>query len=339
MQPTAPSLICYDLAAVSRFFRSVAMAIALQRYTTIEWVNYRDSQVLNAVYAVLFWKGAPGTAEIHTADTAVVQRTTDELHLQYLMAWLSRLCSDGPAAANTYVSHMTQLRDSARYFLNELFHDAAQINNEVASQTRDAIVALARIRLAATVGVAVIGAAAGIAFVAAGAAGATGVTVFGIEAGTGAAQFGATGFGYSAISTVIKTWEQAPEAKIAAVAVDTGKYAANEIGGHVSGHYIGTALAQSERSAQIIKSAEGQIRKMSARLAQEHLRKAQIRKATSILAASQAQAARETANLAKAGQMSKLATGAAKGIPVVFAAWDILDAIGDYNTTLKAAGR
>jgi len=338
MQPAATSLICYDLAAVSRFFRSVAMAITLQRYTTIEWVNYRDSQVLNAVYAVLFWKGAPGTAEIQTADSAVVQRATDELHERFLMAWIGRLVSDGPAAANAYVSQMTQLRDSARDSLNELFHDAAQINNEVASQTRDAIVALARIRLAATVGVAVIGAAAGIAFVAAG-AGATGVTVFGIEAGTGAAQFGATGFGYSAINTVIKTWEQAPEAKIAAVAVDTGKYAGNEIGGHVSGHFIGTALAQSQRSAQIIKSAEGQIRKMSARLAQEHLRKAQIRKATSILAASQAQAARETANLAKAGQMAKLATGAAKGIPVVFAAWDILDAIGDYNATVKTAGR
>ncbi len=337
MQATATSLICYDLAAVSRFFRSVALAAALQRYTTIEWVNYQDSRVLNAVYTVLFWKGPPGTAEIQTADSDVIQRATDEMHERFLIAWINRLASDGPAAANTYVMQMAQLRDSARAALDDLFRDATQINNEVLSQTRDAIVALARIRLAATVGVAVIGAAAGIAFVAAG-AGATGVTVFGLEAGTGAAQFGATGFGYSAINTVIKTWEQAPEAKIGAIAVDTGKYAGNEIGGHASSHYIGAALAQSQRSTQIIKSAEGQIRKMSARLAQEGLRKKQIRKATSILAASEAQAARETANLAKAGQMAKVATGAAKGIPVVFAAWDILDAIGDYNATLKTAG-
>jgi hypothetical protein len=31
-----------------------------------------------------------------------------------------------------------------------------------------------------------------------------------------------------------------------------------------------------------------------------------------------------------------MARGAAKGIPVVFAAWDIIDAFGDYGDTMKS---
>jgi 2C-methyl-D-erythritol 2,4-cyclodiphosphate synthase len=91
---------------------------------------------------------------------------------------------------------------------------------------------------------------------------AAGVTVFGLDAGAFSAVFGATGFGFSATQSIIKTWEGGAHAKVAALSIDTGKYVASEFGGHVAEHAIKNALKGRAHSAQIIKSAEGQIRKL-----------------------------------------------------------------------------
>jgi hypothetical protein len=336
--PGAP-LICYDLPTVSRFFRSVALAVAFQRHTSTEWVTYKDSTVLNAVYTVLFWKEPPGAVEVKQSSRQSIERATDELHQQFLFAWIEKLYQGGPSAGNEYVERMARLRENAREAVNDLFRDAARINAEVANQTRDAIVALARIRLAATVGVAVIGGAAGVAFAlsaAGGAAAAGGVTVFGLQAGASATTFGVAGFGYSATNSIIKTWEQGPTAKVAAVSLDTGKAVASEVGGGAAGGLYLKAMEQQARSGQIISSAEGQIRKYSARLADETLRRGQMRKARNIVGKSTQQIATESANLARAGRTAQAARLGGAGIPVVFAAWDIIDAWGDYQDTMKA---
>ncbi len=339
----AAPLICYDLQAVSRFFRSAALSIAFQRHTSLEWVTYKDSRVLNAVYTVLFWKEPPGTAEVKTGSRAAIERTTDELHQQFLLLWIEKLHQGGPAAGNEYVNRMAQLREQARGAVNDIFRDAAQINSEVAQQTQDAIVALARIKLAATVGVAVIGGAAGVAFAlaAAGGGAAAGVTVLGLQAGASATAFGAAGFGYSVTNSIIKNWEQGPTAKVAAIinqdtGKDTGKYLASEGGGKVAGVVLDKALEQQARSSQIIRSAEGQIRKYSQRLAEQSLSKAQMRKANNIIQRSTQQAATQKATHAGATTLAKGARVAGVAIPVVFAAWDIIDAWSEYQDTMKA---
>ncbi len=334
-------VICYDLETVSRFFRSAAFLIAVQRHTHIEWVTYRDSAVLNAIYAVMFWKEPPGNAQVKEGSREAIQRVTDEQHERFLLAWIEKLHTGGPAAGNAYVNHVAGLRDMVRQDLNNLYREVSKINNDVINQTQDAIVTLARIRLTAAVGVAVIGGVAGVAL-ALGAVGGTaaaggGLTILGLEAGASATTFGLAGLGYSTTNTIIKTWEQGPTAKVAAISVDVGKYAASEVGGKVTGHLADKALAQQARSSQIISSAEGQIRKYSQKLAEEGLRKRQIAKANSIIGQSQRQVASEGAKFAKAGTAAKMARGAGAGIPVVFAAWDIMDAWGDYQDTVKAA--
>jgi hypothetical protein len=328
-------LICYDLFAVSRFFRSAAVVIALQHHTSVEWVTYRDSTVLNAVYTVLFWKEPPGNAQVKSGRPEAIARTTDEWHLRFLTTWIDKLHQGGPAAGNAYVQHVGQLRAMAHQDLNNLYRDVSQINADVINQTQDAIVTLARIRLTATVGVAVIGGVAGVAFALGAAGAAGGVTVLGLEAGASATTFGLGGLGYSMTNSIIKSWEQGPQAKVAAVSLDGGKYAASETGGKVAERVLEGAAAQQARSSQIIRSAEGQIRKYSQRLAEQGLRKAQVRKAQSIIGQSTAQAARESATLSSAARTAKLARGAGASIPVVFAAWDIIDAWGDYQDTMK----
>ena len=151
------SAVCYDLSAVSRFFRSVALAIAFQQHITLQWETDRDSAVLNGIYKVMFWKEPPGTASVDFGSDLAIMRTTDELHERYLLAWLTKLHTAGPGAAIKYVKEMGYLRDVARDTVSEVLRDAASINAGVLSETQDAIVALSRIRLGATVGVAVIG--------------------------------------------------------------------------------------------------------------------------------------------------------------------------------------
>jgi len=332
-------VICYDLLAVSRFFRSAAFLIAVQRHTGVEWVTYKDSAVLNAIYTVMFWKEPPGNVQVKEGSREAIQRTTDEQHERFLLTWIDKLHQGGPAAGNAYVTFVAGLRDMVRQDLNNLYREVSQINNDVINHTQEAIVTLARIRLTAAVGVAVIGGVAGVAFAlsAAGATAAGGLTILGLEAGASATTFGLAGLGYSTTNSIIKTWEQGPTAKVAAVSLDLGKYAASEGSGKVAGVMLDKALEQQARSSQIISSAEGQIRKYSQKLAQESLRKRQIAKATNIVQRSQQQVAQESAKLAKAGTMGRMARGAGAGIPVVFAAWDIMDAWGDYQDTVQAA--
>ena len=72
----APSLpvMCYDLRTISTFFRSCAVVMSLQQTTHIEWTTYRDSKVLNAIYATLFWKEPPGFAEVRMGTRTDIDR-------------------------------------------------------------------------------------------------------------------------------------------------------------------------------------------------------------------------------------------------------------------------
>lgn len=338
--PASPvPTICYDLRAISRFFRSCALSTAIQQTTHLQWVTYRDSKVLNAVYTVLFWKEPPGTAEVTQGTSAEINRLTDQLHERYLLAWVRKLACEGPGSAQHYVAEMTSLRDYSRRATLEVYSDASQINAEVARETKAAIENLARIKLTAQVGVALIGGVAGIAFVsaaAAGAAGGAGMTILGLEAGAGGTAFAAAGTAHSVIHSVIKTWEGGGGAKVAAVSTDLGKSVASEGGGHWAGHGLEKALAGSERAEQIIRSAEGEIRKWSQKLAEGGLRKAAQRKGAGIVARQTANVQAQTAARQSFQKGAVTMARVGKVIPVVFAAWDILDAVGDYNDTMNS---
>lgn len=341
MKTQSVPTICYDLPTVSRFFRSVALAVAMQKYMSLEWKDYKDSTVLNVVYSVMFWKGPPGSVEVNTGSRQQIEAETNRLHAHYLMTWVDKVHGGGPGAGNSYTTQMMNVRESARSAIESTFRDAREINAEIARDTQEAIVALARIRLAATVGVAIIGAGAGIAFVsaaAAGSAGGAGLMIAGVEAGAGGFTFGATGAGFSMTNSLIKTWEGGAGAKVAAISMDSGKYAGGEAAGHVAGHGMTKALSDTSHSQQIIKSAEGQITKYS-KVLEGKVKKKTAAKATNIIANSQAKVVSETARMGKSGQLLKGARALGTAAPVFFAAWDIMDALGDYNDTMAATGR
>lgn len=309
--------ICYDLPAVSQFCRSVALAMAFQKHTQLEWVENRDSGVLNALYSVMFWKAPPGSAEVRQSSQAQIEETTDQMHEHFLLTWLNKLADKGPAVAGAYISELWKIREYARDAVQDVFRDAYSVNQMVAGELKNAITNLARIRLAGTVGVAVLGAAGAI-----------------VLAPAGALICGGVSFGYSSTCSLIKTWEQGPSAKAVGISVEGGKAVGGEVLGRAAEAGSVRALASQAKAEQIIKSCEGQIRKFSQRLTQDGLRKAQLAKARGIIRSSAGQAATQQQVLSQATRAAKVASVAKVGVPLVFAAWDIWEGFSDYNETM-----
>lgn len=324
------STICYDLPTISRFFRSCALTIATEQTTSMQWVTYRDSSVLNAIYTVMFWKEPPGLAEVNTGSREAVERKTDELHERYLLAWIGKLALAGPGAAQHYVNEMVLLREQAKQSVQELFRGVSGINADVLGETRQAISYLANIKLGAQVGVAAIGAVAGLALVGAGA----GASVLTLQLGASASGFAAVGGGNAYAHSLIKNWEGGMAAQVVGISSETGKIAVSEGAGELSKRALDRALQGSAQSAHIILSAEGEIAKYSARLSQEGLRKAAAAKANDIVARRTAHVQAQTAANAAFQTTAKVATRVGQTVPVVFAALDIWDAVADYRTTM-----
>ena len=310
--------VCYDLSAVSQFFRSVALAVAFQQHTQQEWVVQRDNKVINAIYSVMFWMEPPGVVEVRQASKTQIQATTDQLHERFLMTWVRKLHQEGPLAAKLYVTEMLNVRDHAREAFQEMMRDVNQINMMVANQLKEAIKDMAQIKLAGTVGVAVIGAVGAITL-----------------APAGALICGGVSLGYSGTCSMIKDWDQGWSAKAVGVGKETAKAGLSEALGKGAESMSVRALAQQSQAQQIIRSCEGEIAKFSQRLSQEGLRKAQIAKARNIVNRATTQVAGQQQVLGQAARAGKLAGAAKVGVPLVFAAWDIWEGIDDYNTTMN----
>ncbi|TBW38693.1 hypothetical protein EYW49_08315 [Siculibacillus lacustris] len=335
--PRADSpIVCYDLDAISKFFRSVAMAIALQRHSQMTWHTKNDSTVLNIYYSLLFWKEPPGTFEIETSSRREIQDAIDHLHQQFMFRWIDELNGHGPKAAHAYVDWARRERKFAHDAFLAMGRDTTEINRMVVAELEGGIANMAMIELAATVGIAAIGLGApmALAAIAAEGGGVSALCVWGLSPGASGLAYGAVSTGFSMGKALVKTWEDATSASVAAVSFEAGKGVTSELGGRASEYGGHLALQHASKAEQIIKSAEGLIRQHSERLGLEGLRRAAIRKSQGILRASTEQAARQQGVLTQA---SRLATGykiVGKAFPVVFAAWDVLDGIRDYNETM-----
>lgn len=335
------SVIIYDLHTISRFFRSCALLLASQQSLRIEWETYRDSKVINAIYTVFFWKEPPGIAVVKEGAPEKVERRTNEMHERFLSTWVRKLSEEGPGAAQGYVTTIGQLRDMARKDMQNFYRNASDINNDVIRETQDGINNLATIKLGAQIGVAAIGAVVGVGFVAPGLVGGAltaggGLTIFGIKAGAGAAAFGATGLAHSVAHSVIKNWDAGGGAQMAGIAVEGGKAGASELAGTATKRVLDKTLVSSANAENIVRSVQGEINKQSARLAQQALTRKASEKASRRIADETVRLTARTAELAKRNRNVALAGGGRVAVPLVFAAWDVMDAISDYRETTAA---
>ncbi len=75
-------IAAFDLRRIYHFINSVAYAQAAQNHTKLSWQAYKDSAVLNAIYFVMYWKGAPGTVEV-SQDTQLIEARRSVLMRHY----------------------------------------------------------------------------------------------------------------------------------------------------------------------------------------------------------------------------------------------------------------
>jgi len=321
-----PKVICFDLVDVLHFLWSVAHAHALQEQTRLVWQPYRDSAVLNAIYFVFsrVGYGAPGIAEV-TQNTQRIDALTDKYFDELIQEFLRKAADEShPSVLGKWMISRMESRDFALQGVQEIFHDAAEINREIVEGTQRGIERLARIHLASTLALTGISCAIGIGWV----GGLTRLEIF-----TGLA----TKTSYGIAGAIIKEWNDHSLANAVAVgaAKDSTKQlllcGAEKTADKAAEKGVHALTGWALRYLPAIKAANVQVerysvevgRKLASRKSEVVFRRLAAAKAKSV--AVHAGARRAIAAVAAAKSATRF------GIPLVFAAYDILDAISDYR--------
>lgn len=214
MAQSLPPVAIFNAEKLLRFFKSTGLAVAQQHNLQIVWREYKDSTVLNAVYALMPWKEGPGYVEVDIKWVDVRQQA--EKNAQHYLEMFLQKCCEGPAAAVKYLENLAKVRDSALTGVHDAFRMASEINDEIMGEVDQAVTTLKRIKagseliIAGTVIVTTGGAGLGAMGVGSGGL----LTALAAEAGGASA----VSLGYSVTKAVIEGWNAVPDAKAIAIA-------------------------------------------------------------------------------------------------------------------------
>jgi len=309
------SFMCLDLRRTAFLAWSYARARALQEQTRIEWEPYRGSKVLNAIYGVLFWKEGPGTAEIRQ-DQKKIDALTNGYFNHTFDTFLEKSFTLGPVGLAHYADELVATRDYAFQSVQEMFHDASSINAEVAGEAQRAIETLAKIKLASTLTL-------------------TATSCILTLGGSGAAlTVGYTKLGYDVLCQTIKPHDHVGE-NVKGVAYETGKYAGEKGADKLAEHAGEIGEHGLKQYGPKLLSAEQRIERYSKELARR-FRSGKVKKIARRLDNATADRAAATRGLVGAERTVKAAKVAGKAVPLVFAAWDVIDAYHEYREDIGA---
>ena len=314
--------ICYNLPHKVAFLRSVAISMAFQRNIQVEWIRHRDDTFINNLYGVwntswgLGHKGLPGTAEVRLASKQRIAAETDQLHNRFLNAYLEKLYHKGPQAAEEYERKMENVRGAANEGIDMAFGDAARINRGVTAELRRGIIWLSGIKATSTITVAVLGA---------------------LPALSASATAFFVGTGYSVTCAWLKDPQQAKKAKVAAVALELGKAAASQAGDKAAELQAAKALLQQRQAELALAEASRKVRRYQEKLGKIGLLKSRSAKKRAAAHLNKGLSERSIAQASRSAASGKvkMAQRAGTGVSVVFAAWDIIEALGEFRDTVR----
>jgi hypothetical protein len=118
----------------------------MQQHTQIEWKPNRDSATLNRIYSLLVWKEGPGTVEV-TQDRRKITAATHQLFNHMFDQFLLKSFTSGPVALFQYMNHLMAMRAEALQSIENTLQSAVSINNEIAGEARIAVRNLAAVKL------------------------------------------------------------------------------------------------------------------------------------------------------------------------------------------------
>jgi hypothetical protein len=309
----------FDLRAIIGFCKSAALWFEIQAGTRLEWQEYRESTALNVLYALMPWKGAPGTVEV-AQDWKRIQARAEQRALHMFCTFFDKLELSGPSAAGAYMFEMTVLRQSARHSVQELFNEAARINADAAGLAGQGARNLALIQFSATVLLAATGC-----WVALGGA-VPAVMMGGMTSAQLAGTVGAINLGYNITGSLVKSasgWDKAM-----AIGIEVGKEGFAR---------TATPWLQSQQTEQarqiahqsgIISAAEARIDALTEKLAGKLGSKRRLRYTRGVAREGVAIAAAKE-SMKHAPLLEKAAAYSIKAIPIVYLAHDLYNAGND----------
>ena len=317
-------IAAFDLRRIYHFINSVAYAQAAQNHTELSWQAYKDSAVLNAIYFVMYWKGAPGTVEV-SQDTQLIESRRSVLMRHYWNTSLGKF-HHGPHALITYLEALDKVKQASIESLQETFRDANKLNSEIGDATHTGIKWLAGIKLGST------------AFIAVASGGLT------LSGGAAAVSAGYVAAGYSVLGTFAKDMASAKHADI--IALDISKEAGKVAGQEKISQIAEKSALKLELNAQtrlaregaLIASAEVKIKQLSQEIARKtsSSKIAKLGRQMDYVEAERASAQAAAANAQRLGQLAHLA---GKALPIVFAAHDVMEALREYHEDIGAPER
>lgn len=305
-----PIVKVFQLDEIVRVINSSAYLQAASLLTTVDYEKFSTNEFMNNF--MMGMTGKPGIPGIN-ADSTRIDAYHRKLAIKFTNEFFDKL-SLGPRFGEDYLDSLAAEKARAKTQLDQTFQDARDSNAELQRTLQLQILAFSTIKAASTVVIA--------------------VTPVGLAAAGASASLIATAGGVSFVYGVTKDITKGIAAGDAtAVAIDTTKNFGKEAASRGIEKAGETALTKLSALELVAREAEGRIATLSSDLARKvsSAKKAklarQIGKQESKLAATTASIGTQT-----------LVKNVAKFAPVVFAAWDILEAGIEYRDDLTAAG-
>lgn len=317
-RPITVDTLIFDEDQLTSFFRSVSRAKSMERHVQIRWKDYDESKVLNFIYAVMPWKGKPGTLEVDLGAEETIKKETDEGTEHMWTAFLDK-SGRGPGVLTEYLSAEERARERCLETVASAFEEVRTLTNEIIQETKRGIFKLAVIKASSTIIVKTIGALRG------------GTPLFAQNSFLGKA-FLTPGFlvgtGYDLSLNLIDNWDKGTEGKVVGVSTKMEEKVEKKV--------LTTALKNAAETFSPSGTATHQLKWLPKRL--QDMEQRLVNDTDGELAKKFARDSRRLARAQAEVASSRRIAGALNGVKFFFLAKDWYKAVMDAAGTVNSAG-
>jgi hypothetical protein len=317
-RPITVDTLIFDEDQMTSFFRSVSRAKSMERHVQIRWKDYDESKVLNFMYAVMPWKGKPGTLEVDLGAEEVIHREEAEGTEHLWTAFLEK-SARGPAVLTEYLRAEERARARCLETVASALEEVRTLTNEIIQETKRGIFKLAVIKASATITVKTIGALRG------------GAPLFAQNSFLGKA-FLTPGFligtGYDLSLNLIDNWDKTTEGKVVGVSSKLEEKAGKKV--------LTTVLKNAAETYSPSGKATHQLGWLPKRL--QEMEQRLLKETDGELARKFARDSRRLARAQAEVASSRRIAGALNSVKFFFLAKDWYKAVLDAAGTVNSAG-
>jgi hypothetical protein len=301
--PTVVKVLVFAEDQILAFLQSVAHAKVVQGHTKMVWKDYNESTFLNIIYSIP-GLGKPGFVEVDAGDIKQILAETEQEHRK-LQEEFCMAMSRGARSLVRWLSGQEEIRRFCSQAIQDVYRDAAELNQEMQDTARRAVARLTLIKAASTI---------------------TLKTAALIAGGWPAFLIGT---GYDVSLDLIKNWDEAPDAKLVGVEHKIEdklwKKAVKDAAKNMANIYSKEAGAPEHKAAWL--------RKRLAAMEEELKKQADAKRL--------AKFAKDSRRLARAEQAAFSANWKYRALSTVkygFFAWDMVKVAQDTSATFYQAG-